>query len=651
MSNNSSPTGQRDAYFALDSETETDQQQQQQQQQQHEPDLLSQTLGSMRQQESDASSREQVRNTHRKALPPRHGLFNQPRQFYRASYKLFAQLRQQLESNHSQLSPDAVVQVRNVLATLAQFVDMTRNYTEATKYTRLWELCQRLYFPTESTHVLCAVRDWLNSDDPLPDVDDARAQDEDEDLEEHNSIGPTWIWEHARRHLLRGNFDESANVLTFALDFVDGAHKVAIASIIHLVAELDGIVGDCQHDATLFYEKWAVWSKRCRAEAESYERALSNLADRVAISEEIWTLYRILAGDDSVIAMEGTYFEVVLGTAWFAKPQVSLSALKSTAQRVQNTSNDDPCSFLLMGRFDDAFGEMGGDLWLHTHLGYALIITGHMEASQGAATAIDKEEIIDPIYYSIQAYAQMIVDECDMLEEAIHYLDCCQSNREIWVTQLLGDPILPAKDVDRVQGLLNVAAQCGMSQVEQYIHRGLGRRFEKQHNIRQATVEYGKAQDLQSLDKLAHAAFSTYLRSGTLGDVVTDMASLHNSPHYAILIQYHNFHHHLSHQEWQAASQAVLLMLKNQHLPPKFETVLLIDVLQILRESKHYFSAKHVIQLIHIYKQVAQDAANQDFIAKYYKMIEKQELTPNLITAKIRERLAYKAATAPTTVC
>jgi len=49
-----------------------------------------------------------------------------------------------------------------------------------------------------------------------------------------------------------------------------------------------------------------------------------------------------------------------------------------------------------------------------------------------------------------------------------------------------------------------------------------------------------------------------------------------------------------------------------------------------------------------MFKLVANDASNQDFIAKYYKIIEKRELTSNIITAKIRERLAYKAATAPT---
>ncbi|KAK4513087.1 E3 ubiquitin-protein ligase ubr1 [Mucor velutinosus] len=622
----------RDSYLDLDSERETGQQQTQTVNGSDTPnqDLLSQALGAINLQKNDSKE-----------------------QFYRASYKIFAQLRKLLESNRSSLSQDTMIEDRDVIATLSQFVEMTYSYTEAEKYTRIWDLCQRLYFSMENTHLLCSVGDWLNSYEPLPDVEEARAQDLDEEVEEHNAIGPTWIWEYARRHLLRGNFIESTEILTFALDFVGAQQKKAISRIINIITELDDIVSNYKDDVTLFHEKWAAWHVRCKAKDLEYECTLDELDGRVAINEEIWAVYSILVGEDRVIAKEGTYFEVVLGLAWFTKPQSSLSTLKSTAQRVQNTSDDDACSFLLMGRFDDAFDEMGSDVWLHTHLGYALIITGHMETSKEttAASATDKEDVIDPVYYSIQTYAQMIADEYDMLEEAIHYLNCCQSNKEIWIKQLLGDPILPAKSEDRMRAILDIATHYGLSQVEQYIHTGLGHRFEKQHKIRQATVEYGKAQDLKSLDRLAHAEFSQYLRSGTLGNVVTDMPSLHNSPHYAILIQYYNFRHHLSHQEWQEASKTVLLLLKNEHLPTKFETVLLIDVLQILRESKHYFSAKHVIQLINIYKQVAHDMANQDFIARYYKIIEKQELTSSIITAKIRERLAYKAATAPTTVC
>lgn len=460
-------------------------------------------------------------------------------------------------------------------------MDLTYDYTQAEKYTRIWDLCQRLYFPMENTHLLCSVRDWLNTYDPLPNVQDARAQD----VDGHNATQPpVWIWDYARRHLLRGNFIESTEFLAFALDLVDAQQMQAISRVIDIITELDDIVSNHKDDATVFHKKWTAWNVQCKEKDLAYEFALDQLDGKVEINEEIWKMHSILVGDDAIITKVGSYFEVVLGLAWSTKPQTSLSTLKSTAQRVKNTVGSDACSFLLMGLFDDAFDEMDGDVWLHTHLGYALIITGHMEASkETAANATDKEDIIDPVYYSIQTYAQMIADEYDMLEEAMQYLNCCQSNKEIWIKQLLGDPMLPTKDVDRVHALLEIATQCGLSQVEQYIHTGLGHRFEKQHKLRQATVEYGKAQDLKSLDRLAHAGFSAYLRSGTLDDVVTDMPSLQSSPHYAILIQYHHFRQHLSHQEWQEASKVVLLLLKNKHLPTKFETVLLIDVLQILR--------------------------------------------------------------------
>jgi hypothetical protein len=37
-------------------------------------------------------------------------------------------------------------------------------------------------------------------------------------------------------------------------------------------------------------------------------------------------------------------------------------------------------------------------------------------------------------------------------------------------------------------------------------------------------------------------------------------------------------------------------------------------------------------------------------MSKYYKLVTKTELNPDIITAKIRESLAYKAATAQSTV-
>lgn len=562
---------------------------------------------------------------------------------------------------------------KDVNGILSKYIDLIQDYTEADNYTRIWDLCQRLYFPMEGTELITSVRDWLNTYEEIPDVEDAKLQDADEELEESNSIGPTWVWEYSRRQLMRGNFQESMEMLTFSLGFLNTQQKTAVSKIIKLIADFENVVST-NTDKTTFWERWAIWREQCKTSDTEFEFALQSQDAQVEKNEEIHSLYDILIGDEECIRRYGTYFEVVLGTAWFAKPQSSLSSLKSLAQDVDNLEEDAyviACSYILMGQFDDAFAVMGGDLWLHTHLGYALIATGNIVTNTRVTTkSTNKEDILDPIYYSIQTYAQNIAEEFDMWEEAVIYLTCCQSNKEIWVNQLLGDPILPRKDVNRLNSILDVATKCGLSQVEKYIHKGLGHRYEHEKKIRQATTEYGKAEDLKSLDRLAHAEFSQYLKTGKLGDVITDMPALHRSPHYAILIVYQEFREHLAKKRWEKASKAALHLLENEQLPTKFETVLLIDNLQILKgklakhiyhfmyklifldtlESKHYYPSNRIMQLIDIFKHITKDASNQDFIVKYYKFIENHDYSSDIITAKIRERLAYKAATAPT-VC
>jgi hypothetical protein len=125
-----------------------------------------------------------------------------------------------------------------------------------------------------------------------------------------------------------------------------------------------------------------------------------------------------------------------------------------------------------------------------------------------------------------------------------------------------------------------------MPTVEQYIYKAIGQRYEHQKDLKQATIEYGKAKDLESLDRLAHQEFSQYLKTGTLNHVVTDMQELKSSPHYAFLILYHEFRQHLEKKEFKEASKLVLELLQSDRLPTKFETVLLIDNLVIL-EGTH----------------------------------------------------------------
>ncbi|CEP07589.1 hypothetical protein [Parasitella parasitica] len=588
-------------------------------------------------------------------------------QFYRESYSIFYELRSHLESNQSRLSQETVLGDRDVIGILSKYIDLTYAYTQAEKYIRIWDLCQRLYFPMESADLIISLRDWLNCYDELPNVEEAKCQRQD-DEEESSPVGPAWIWEYARRHLLRGNLEEAMDMLTFGQSFVEAELQPVITKIVELIAGLNDILSCCSSsdNKTLFWEKWASWNEQCKIGHDEIQNAFriqhnrtpgnSELSVENEKKGEIKKLYYILMGDQKYINPSGTYFEVVLGNAWFAKPQSSLTGLKSLAQDIENTATDDACSYFLMGQFDEAFSMLlANDFWLHAHLGYALIITGNFATDAAAepegSSPNYSENIIHPIYYSIQSYAQNIAQEFDMLEEAMIYLNCCQSNKEIWIIELLGDPILPLKNIEYLHTILDIASQCGLPLVEKHIHKGIGHRYEHANKLRQATIEYGKAQDLQSLDRLSHHEFSRYLRTGKLGDVVTDMESLKACPHYAILITYHELRQHLAQKRWKEASLAILHLLENKHLPPKFETVLLIDNLPILNEPTHYYSSENVILFIGLLKQIAQDASNQAFIAKYYKFIEKQEYSPDIVTAKIRERLAYKAATAPTEVC
>lgn len=135
--------------------------------------------------------------------------------------------------------------------------------------------------------------------------------------------------------------------------------------------------------------------------------------------------------------------------------------------------------------------------------------------------------------------------------------------------------------------ILNIAKESNMTKVQKYIHQAMGQRYEEKKDIKQATIEYGKAQDLDSLDRFAHTEFSQYLKTGGLGHVVTDMEELKASPHYAMLIFYHNFRVYTEKKDWKKASELLLELIKSEHLPTKFEIVLLIDNFVILQGRKY----------------------------------------------------------------
>lgn len=143
-----------------------------------------------------------------------------------------------------------------------------------------------------------------------------------------------------------------------------------------------------------------------------------------------------------------------------------------------------------------------------------------------------------------------------------------------------------------LNSVLNIAKEHDLRDVQKYIHKVIGQRYEQKKETKKATIQYGKAHDLESLDRLAHHEFSQFLKTGTLGDVVTNMEELKECPHYALLILYHNFREHLEKKEWKRASQLLLQLLAHERLPTKFEMVLLTDNIAILEGNITLYEKK-----------------------------------------------------------
>jgi hypothetical protein len=317
---------------------------------------------------------------------------------------------------------------------------LTYDYKEASHVRPIWEICDILYLSGKD--IATGLGNWLNEHDMIPSLEEQRANDSDEEYEEHNSIGPTWIWETARRQLFRGNFEEAINILNFALSFVSFDEASAIKTIIKLIQEFQEI--RYQQDTTLYKEKWTAWHQHCVIRSIEYKDLSQTISLVNAKDDEIALLFGVLAGDEEILLKCGTFVESIVGIILFSRPQITAAGVNLLAQHVYNTvklsdhiEQDDTskaCRFFLMGCFDDAFDTCANDIWLQTHLGYALIAAGVLNSEFDPITqADDNEQILDPIYYSIQQYANNITQEFGMWNEAVIYLSCCSSNNEIWI--------------------------------------------------------------------------------------------------------------------------------------------------------------------------------------------------------------------------
>jgi hypothetical protein len=287
-----------------------------------------------------------------------------------------------------------------------------------------------LYFSTEDFGLVTRLNGWLHENIHLTEhIDNLDDNDHDQDF--------GWIWENAQRNLLRGNFIEAIDALDAGIHTLDENEVYAAKKIIKCIEKFQDIQ-QYQSNTSLYASKWTVLHEECLEELNRFMESRSTTEEPGDYDFEIELTWSILTGDENSIFACGQYYERVIGSLLFSRPSATTTGLYHIAQRAVSTDKEiDICAYLLMGCFDDAF-EACNDLWLQTHLGHALIAVG-AKASDIATIkkrAQDQEVVIDPIYYCIDQYANMIALEDNKWEEAVIYLSACAENREIWIKKV-----------------------------------------------------------------------------------------------------------------------------------------------------------------------------------------------------------------------
>ncbi|KAI7865207.1 Nup85 nucleoporin-domain-containing protein [Mucor mucedo] len=533
-------------------------------------------------------------------------------EFYQQSFQIFSTLNRCVKGNDATSYKDA--KKSEISDIVSQYVDLVHEFPE-TNRVPIWDMANLLYFSDVPWST--SLNDWINEHVAIPD-------DKNE-------------FEIAVHQILRGNAIEAIDQLNAIADLTE-AQLATIKIITDLLDQFQHLQGD----QTTYAAQWSLWHELCATELCNFINMCEEVGDS-NVDQEIRVIFDVLCGDEDTIFYSGTYYEKVMGTLLYSRPATTLSGLTHLAQRlVDEDTQVEPSAYILMGCFDEAF-ETCHDLWLQTHLGHALIVLGAKQTDK-TLLSVETETIIDPVYYSIREYATKFAEK-NMWKEAVVYLSACVENREIWIKQLLGELPLKNKELSLLMGILHIAEEHNMIAVQRYIHQAMGQRYEEKKETRQATIEYGKAQDLKALDRFAHAEFSQYLRTGKLGDVVTDMEALKSSPHYAMLIVYHNFRVYIEKKDWKKAAEALLELLKDEHLPTKFEIVLLVDNFVILQDPRDFYTEEELLHLIKIFRVVTKDNVHHDFFAKYYQFIHHHDVQGSVVVARMRELLGYRAAT------
>ncbi|KAI8142879.1 Nup85 nucleoporin-domain-containing protein [Fennellomyces sp. T-0311] len=608
-------------------------------------------------------------------------------EFYRHAYEIFANIEQ---INMGSSSPfigsgrksEIISCAHEYNTLLLQYFDwLNQNGGDKDeksyiyKLMRIWDLCERLNFSENDNDVV--VNDlvtWLNlyplseesspkdlqrynsfdSDDEelvIVDRDDISNRSGDDDQEES---GDAVDWMHVRRNLLRGNVEEATQILKGCVDSLSLENQGCLHKVIRVAETMPPLPAGSSSSSTTqaAWYKWAVFRRQMADELERFD---CSSCDR-RVRKEINVVLKILCGDEKVISKAGTFLESFVGLLIYTDPFRSRKDIPAIAERSLSDEDDvvAACYALLLHDWDGVFSAFD-DLWLQTHMGHALISAGIMPSGDlPASSDADHEECINPVYHIMNAYANTVAHEFNMWEEAVGYVSGCRTNREFWAKQLLKQRIDSTTDTDALKAMLEGCEKYHFSGLKKMLCKVLAEKYEEQGQMRDATINYARAGDIVSLDKLADTALRKYLDSGILEEVIAETDdtrdAIQKSTHYRFLSQYQRLRTLLHGGRLGEAADLIKQLLSSIDAPAEFQVILLIDSLSILEDvSKSViFNENETLDLM---RRLQSTQKNKDLhanvFAKCYNRVRPDTVVSNdEVVIKISQSLAFNLANA-----
>ncbi|KAI9306303.1 nucleoporin Nup85-like protein [Cunninghamella echinulata] len=514
---------------------------------------------------------------------------------------------------------------------------------------RTWSFCDILYFSGPVSQLnLSKLCDWINV-----------FYNNDESNNNNNENENRIDWDYIRRKLLRG---DKHTVLHLLINYTNTKECLLIDElnkVIELIKSIPELTVDDNGLKTIWDKKWASWNQKAtNLWVELHNSNIGNQDDDQLISELLFTL-GILSGEQDAISEAGTFLEKCTGTLLYVDPSLHNNNLMTIANFYYQPEEEDGdqiinmCYALLVGDFDMFIDLMDDDIWFQTHLGYLLLLSGQLPTIMNDTnensnninnTSITEESVTEPIYYVMEQYSNMIAEKYKMWTESMEYLMACKPNKEIWIEKLFDLPSFPSKNIEFLITLVEFCKKNKLSHVERTLYKIIAQNYETKEDYVNAAINYGLAEDIDSLDIMANKLLELYLTKGILQDVVTknDLKILDDSKSYYFFRVYHEFKAHLNNDRLDDAYKKLMGLFTLLDSNSKYIAVLLVDSIQLQKDCRR-MSEQNTQELFQQLNLIRKDPAQQSFISTYYNRCHpsSQPLNSDIIIARIHERLTF----------